>query len=190
MPHTCTPLAHVIGLQLVSVQPAPRQTQRDPPLQSTLHDTAARQSTSQVDLSAQATSTVRPASTATVQLLPPLQLALHVLPVAQVNRQSQPLAPQLKLHFVAAWQVCAQHGLHIVLQSDEHADPSLVARSATLPPVTPIGSLGSNGTIAASGGSSDAIGSPVRLKLHAPTTKKTANHVQRIHLGGDADGKG
>ncbi len=77
------------------------------------------------------------------------------------------------------------------MQSDEHVDAaSVVARSAPLPPVTPPGSLGSNGLMAASGASSDAMGSPVKLKLQAPATTNTVNHIQRIPLGGDDEGKG
>ena len=102
VPQTWTPFLHIIGLHAVNVQPAPVQVQCEPPLQSSLHETAAVQSTLHVDLSAQETSTVRPAWTTTAQRLPPLQLALHVLPAAQVNVQSQPLVPQLNVQVAAA----------------------------------------------------------------------------------------
>lgn len=172
---------HIIGLHEVNAQPAPVHVQCEPPLQSTLHETAAVQSTLHVDLSAHETSTVRPDWTTTAQRLPPLQLALHVLFAAQVNAQSQPLAPQLNVQVAAAAQVCAQHGLHVVLQSDEHAGgASVVARSAPASPVTPRGSPGSNETTAASVATSGEIGSPVTLKLHAPATTNTTHHIQRI----------
>ena len=72
-------------MQPVNVQPAPAHEQCDPPLQSTLHEAAAVQSTLQVDLSTQEILTESPAWTATPQVLPPLQLALHVLPASHVN---------------------------------------------------------------------------------------------------------
>ncbi len=105
-----------------------------------------------------------------------------MLPVAHENRQSHPLAPQLKVQVVPASQVCAQQGLHIAVQSDEQVDAaSIDARSAPPPLATPPGSVGSNGLTAASGASSDASGRPAKLKLHAPATT-TINHIQRIHL--------
>ncbi len=183
MPHTWTPFLQTIGLQPVSVQPAPLHEQREPPLQSSLHEAAAVQSTSHVDFSEQETSTESPACTVTAQLLPPLQLALHVLAVAQVKRQSQPLLPQLKVQLAAPGQTSVQHGLHVVLQSDEQVDAaSVVARSAPPPLFQPPGSLGSSGATAASVASSDEIGSPGRVKLHALVTTIMANHIQRIHL--------
>lgn len=170
-----------MGLHAVHVQPAPVQVQCEPPLQSTLHETAAVQSTLHVDLSAHDTSTVRPASTTTAQRLPPLQLALQLLPAAQVNAQSQPLVAQLKVQVAAASQVCAQQGLHAVVQSDEHAGgASVVARSAPAALAPPPGSLGANGPTAASVATSAEIGSPVTLKLHAPATTSTTHHIQRI----------
>ena len=104
MPHTWTPFLQVIGLHEVNVQPAPLHEQCDPPLQSTLHDRAAVQSTLHVDFSEHVTSTERPACTATLQLLPPLQLALHALPVSHVNRQSQLFVPQRNEQVAAAPQ--------------------------------------------------------------------------------------
>lgn len=102
VPHTSTPFLQVIGLHEVNVQPEPVHVQWDPPLQSTLHETAAVQSTLHVDFAEQETLTERPACTATAQRLPPLQLALHVLAVAHVKRQSQPFVPQLRVQVVAA----------------------------------------------------------------------------------------
>ncbi len=84
------------------MQPAPAHEQCEPPLQSTLHDSAAVQSTSQVDFAEHETSTERPACTATLQLLPPLQLALQVLPVSHVKRQLQLFIPQLNEQVAAA----------------------------------------------------------------------------------------
>ncbi len=61
MPQTCNPLGHFMGLQPVKVQPPPLQEQREPSLQSTLHEAVDLQSTLHVDFSIQEMSTERPA---------------------------------------------------------------------------------------------------------------------------------
>jgi len=119
-PQTFTPLGQVVGLHWLKAQPAPVHRQCEPPLQLTVQETAALQSTSHVDLPEQLTVTVRPAWTATAQVLPPPQLAMHVLPASQVKPQVQVLVEHARLQASPKEHLSTQHGLQLVAQPRRH----------------------------------------------------------------------
>jgi hypothetical protein len=121
-----------------------------------------------------------------LQVLSAAQFALQVLPVWQTKLQLQLFIGHENEQLAAAPQLCAQHGLHVVVQSDEHC----VARSGPTPrsvlvtfarsPVA--ASTPSSVDISPASSGDDINGSPVRLKLHPHRTTTNVRHHDRIDL--------